>query len=100
MTDLSTDEREAIALGFLSMAKLLKPEVYYQSGFRLGREYSKQREEGLREALTSDKAFRAAEAVLTGLFGDPSPEEEHADTYGMVINAVIDALAENGDSDG
>jgi hypothetical protein len=45
-----------------------------------------------RADLESDEAFRAAEAILIGLFGDPSPEEEHADTYGMVINAVLEEL--------
>lgn len=42
--------------------------------------------------LGSDKAFRVAEAVLIGIFGEPGREEEYADIYGEIINAVCNEL--------
>lgn len=45
-----------------------------------------------RDDLQSDEAFRAAEEILTGTFGDPSPQEAHTDLYGQIIDAVCDDL--------
>jgi hypothetical protein len=52
-----------------------------------------------RDDLQSDQAFHAAEEVLTGTFGEPSPEEAHADLYGQIIDAVCDDLAAREDTE-
>lgn len=49
--------------------------------------------------LESDKAFRVAEVVLIGFFGEPGFEEEYADIYGEIINAVCNELAIHEDAD-
>lgn len=51
-----------------------------------------------REELESDSAFAAAEAILTGEFGDPPCEEAWADVYGGILDAVLTDLRVAGET--
>jgi len=46
-----------------------------------------------RALLESDEAFREAEDVLIDFFGEPPREEEWADVYGGIVDAVLTKLA-------
>jgi hypothetical protein len=46
-----------------------------------------------RAELESDEAFLEAEDVLMGFFGEPPREEEWADVYGGIVDAVLTKLA-------
>jgi hypothetical protein len=46
--------------------------------------------------LESDEAFRVAEEVLTGKLGERHHEEEYADLYGAIVEAVVEELREEG----